>query len=438
MLEAVLAFALLQGTVGRMTEISEGLLGRYEAPADSLRRRAAEYLLDGLPLQWHYEPSALESAGTKRRVMDIEVIDADYLAENIEYAFRAWDLPWARTVPFEDFCRYLLPYKAGHEAPERWRAEVWEEYAWVLERVPEDASPSEVCRVVSSEIRRWYTTHFGYNYPSDAGYLKAKEIREGTCQGASLMILYPLRALGVCATFDYVPQWGNRRDRHSWNALYDAGGLVAFNAAETEPGKSKIEFLGLGRMLRKRPKVLRKDYLSGGSIDVTAEYVPVADLSVRARRLAGTPQLMVFDNAHWRSVCEGVRRGSRAEFTEVARGVAFLPAVSGEDGRGRALCWPLVVERDGRLKLFRPRLRRQTVRLTAKYPEDDSNAIFPGEHYELFCWRGSWQSLGVQEAADTVLVYRGVPRGALLWLRNIDKGFQERIFVYENGRQVWY
>jgi len=35
-------------------------------------------------------------------------------------------------------------------------------------------------------------------------------------------------------------------------------------------------------------------------------------------------------------------------------------------------------------------------------------------------------------------VYRGVPKGALLWLRNLDEGEQERIFTYENGKQVWY
>ncbi len=424
----------------QITIISGELLSHYTTSKDSLKRKAAEYLLDGLPLQWHYNTCIIEDTGTKIKVMDAEVIDADYLAENIEYAFRAWALPWARNMSFEDFCRYLLPYKMGNEAPERWRAAVWEEYAQLREEAlaEEGMTPSEVCRRVNAMVRQWYTIHLGYNYPADAGYLKAKEVREGSCQGASLMILYPLRALGVCATYDYVPQWGNRSDRHSWNALYEDGRLVVFNAPESDPGKTKQEFIGVGRMLRKRAKILRKDYPSAGSCDVTAEYVPTADLSVRGGgRKTGTPQLMVFDNANWRSVSEGSWRGRRAEFPAAARGIAFLPAVSA-DGRGRALSWPLVVERNGRLKLFRPRLWRQTVRLKAKYPEDASNAIFPGEHYELFFWNGHWESLGAQEATDTVLVYRGVPRGALLWLRNLDKGVQERIFTYENGRQVWY
>ncbi len=86
-------------------DIDDELMMRYLAPEDSLRRRAAEYLLEGLPLQWHYDVSKLEETGAKVKVMDCEVIDADYLAENIEYAFKAWELPWARDLSFEEFCR---------------------------------------------------------------------------------------------------------------------------------------------------------------------------------------------------------------------------------------------------------------------------------------------------------------------------------------------
>lgn len=425
----------------RVREIAAELVLRYIAPVDSLKRKAAEYLLAGLPQQWHYDSHLLEETGMKNKVMDVEVINADYLAENIEYAFRAWDLPWARDVSFEDFCRYLLPYKMGNEAPERWRVAVWEEYAALREAAVAETGirPSEVCRRVDSLVNMWYTVHYNDNYPADAGYLKAKEIKGGTCAGASLMILYPLRALGVCATYECVPHWGNRSSSHAWNALYENGQLIQFNGPELDPGTTKEEFIGVGRMLRKRPKVLRRDYLSAEKIDVTTEYVPTADLDIRGRgERSGVPWLMVFDNENWCSVAEGTWHGRRAIFRDMARGVAFLPVVS-ENGRGRALGWPLVVERNGRLKLFRPRLWRRTVRLTAKYPEDESNHIIPGEHYELFYWRGGWVSLGVREAEDTVLVCRRVPKGALLLLRDLDSDKRrERIFSYEDGEQKWY
>lgn len=424
----------------RIISISEELLSHYTAPEDSLKRKAAQYLLEGLPRQWHFDTRVLEEKGDRVKVMDVDVIDADYLAENIEYAFRAWELPWAQDVSFDDFCRYLLPYKMGNEAPERWRSAVWEEYASIREKAVRETgiTPSEVCRRVIEKPRAWYSFHYLDNYPTDAGYLKAKEIKGGTCAGASMMILYPLRALGVCATYEQVPHWGNRSGTHAWNALFEKGRLIPFSSVDLDPGRAKQEFVGVGRMIRKRPKVLRRDYLSAGSIDVTSEYMPTVELSVRGRGTrAGTPQLMVFDNTNWLGISEGTWQGRRAVFAGAARDVVFLPAVTRGE-RSRALCWPLVVERGGRMKHFRPHIWRQTVRLTAKYPEDDSNGIFPGEHYELFYWRNGWVSLGVQQATDTVLVYRRVPKGALLWLRNVDNGSQERIFSYEKGKQVWY
>ena len=433
---AFISFAVQEAKAA--DDVSVALLSRYAEPEDSLRRRAAEYLLEGLPLQWHYDVTRLEETGAKVRVMDSEVVDADYLAENIEYAFMAWELPWARDLSFEDFCRYLLPYKMGNEAPERWRAAVWEEFAWVRERSDASTDATEVCRWIDDDVNSWYTVNLDYNYPADAGYLKAKEIRQGTCQGASLMVLYPLRALGVAATYDYVPHWGNRNGRHNWNALYDHGYLRTFNGPDRNPGEHKVEFIGVGRMYFRRPKIYRKDYLSGGAVDVTAEYVPAVDIFVPIRGARkGSVHLTVFDNANWRSVCEGKRSGGRAEFDSMVREIAYLPVVT-EDGRGRPFGPPLIVDRRGRVRTFRPGLRRHRVALTAKYPEDESNRIFPGEHYELFYWGGRWKSLGMQTAADTVLVYDRVPRGALLWLRNLDKGIQERIFIYEKGRQVWY
>ena len=41
-------------------------------------------------------------------------------------------------------------------------------------------------------------------------------------------------------------------------------------------------------------------------------------------------------------------------------------------------------------------------------------------------------------AQDDFIEYDKVPKNALLWLRNLDGGVQERIFVYQEDKQVWY
>ena len=69
----------------------------------------------------------------------------------------------------------------------------------------------------------------------------------------------------------------------------------------------------------------------------------------------------------------------------------------------------------------------------------DGNYIEPGDEYELLYWRdGGWQSLGRKIATDFYLVYENSPTNALFLLRNHTKGIEERIFTYENGRQVFW
>lgn len=73
------------------------------------------------------------------------------------------------------------------------------------------------------------------------------------------------------------------------------------------------------------------------------------------------------------------------------------------------------------------------------YPRNDDNFIVPGEQYELFYYdKGSWHSLGTKIAESEELIYEQVPEGALFLLKNRTKGQEERIFTYENGRQVWW
>ena len=59
--------------------------------------------------------------------------------------------------------------------------------------------------------------------------------------------------------------------------------------------------------------------------------------------------------------------------------------------------------------------------------------------YELFYWdMNGWVSLGQQQAEDLTLTFDKVPDNALLILRNWTRGRDERIFIYENDRQIWY
>ena len=73
------------------------------------------------------------------------------------------------------------------------------------------------------------------------------------------------------------------------------------------------------------------------------------------------------------------------------------------------------------------------------YPHNDDNFITPGDLYELFYYNeGNWHSLGTKVAESEELIYEQVPVNVLFVLKNTTRGQEERIFTYENGKQVWW
>jgi hypothetical protein len=73
-------------------------------------------------------------------------------------------------------------------------------------------------------------------------------------------------------------------------------------------------------------------------------------------------------------------------------------------------------------------------------PRNDDNNIRSGDLYELFYWDGKqWNSLGKQTGNDAhILIYENCPSNALLLLHNHTRGKEERIFTYENEKQIWW
>lgn len=71
-------------------------------------------------------------------------------------------------------------------------------------------------------------------------------------------------------------------------------------------------------------------------------------------------------------------------------------------------------------------------------PKNDGNFVIPGDQYELLYYDDGWMSAGLKKSEDFKVTFENVPDGALLWLRDITKGKEERIFTYENGKQIWW
>lgn len=72
-------------------------------------------------------------------------------------------------------------------------------------------------------------------------------------------------------------------------------------------------------------------------------------------------------------------------------------------------------------------------------PVSDGNEIQKGHLYELYGFDTGWKLLGRNLAMQNApLVFHQVPKGMILLLKDKTKGREERIFEYQDGKQIWY
>ena len=73
-------------------------------------------------------------------------------------------------------------------------------------------------------------------------------------------------------------------------------------------------------------------------------------------------------------------------------------------------------------------------------PRSDTNFILKGDTYELLYWNGDdWNSHAIKKASEfNAIEFKNVPTETFYLLKNHSRGKEERIFTYENGKQIWW
>lgn len=477
---------------GNNREELETVISHYSKdPKDSLKLKAAYFLIGNMPDQYYIEGQSLDifkQEISKMQVItvttlmnswdsisrvygydfiikrDIDVVDAELLTENIDMAFKVWAYEWNQSLSFEEFCEYILPYKSANEKPEKgWRTMLYEQYKWIIDSSSNPKKPLDLCIAVNKEFKKWFIVTMDYQYPIDIPYSLASIIKTGSCDIGAKAVLYPMRALGIPVANDYAPFWANRSLRHFWNAVVLNGKHKTFNGGGLDVGSHKVEYIGVGRMKYKPAKVLRRTYAvqkntlpflikKGEDIpdifknnrikDVTKDYIPVSDIHLTFKEKlplnTGFGYLCTFNNSDWQIYYWGKYEKKELTFKDMGRDVAYLPVLYIENEQ-IPIGDPFILKMNGEITNCKADFsKQQSIRVISKYPEDESNNIFLGQNYELLYWHKGWVSLGTQIAKSNYLIFDNAPVNALFWIRNHSEGKQERIFTYENEKQIWW
>ncbi len=191
-------------------------------------------------------------------------------------------------------------------------------------------------------------------------------------------------------------------------------------------------------------------WLNGRSYqDVTPMYTPVADVLVSLPYAPDDVQfayLCVFNAGEWKPIHWVEIIKGRAVFTDMGTDICYLPmCFDGDELAPAGDC--LVLEKQGSSRVLvslskdpvNLDLVSTTQRSAGVSTDSIEEAAFAiGTTYELFLWDRQWQSLGKQTADGGRLHYAGVPRGGLFWLVADGSRKDERIFIWNGSRQVWY
>jgi len=428
---------------------------KKEIPFDALKHPglgAAQTALNDLEKK--HGPLHFGPRNTKK---DIETVSADYLIENIDLAFKAWqEKPWAKNMTFATFCEYILPYRANKEPVERWRAACEVETKTIVAEMKDPQDPKEAAGLVRKHSKH----HIGFSdlyylHPTDQGFaeLCAKPI--GRCGDMSNMQVYVYRANCIAVAGDYTPFWANRDNNHGWEVVLDKdgkGNAGLFNKAAKVYRKMFSHnldnlFFQVNKDEKMPPWLSLRSYK-----DVTDQYMPTTEVTINLDYAPPKPTrfayICVFNGGEWRPIHWAWAKEGKATFNKMGRGIAYLVGYY-QDDKVIPAAPPFLLDEKGKLTtLVADAEKTEHIKLTETRPiikDDDlkkelaGKEIEKGKKYTLSVWDRGWKSLGEQTTGlQDPALFEKLPAGGLYWITTLDDRETARIFTVENGKQRFW
>ena len=407
----------------------EKVLAHYQG--DSLKLRAAAFLIENMPYHYAYSgkelrkyhayferfaasawrgptfvrDSLLKADGTfcpdsLRKVPDLQAVKADFLIRHIDFAFRVWrGQPWGRNVAFDDFLEFILPYRVGTEELACWRGDIYHRYNPMLDSVRASADSADVlavAQVLMDSLSGDGTICFTGLFPS--GITVGPDLvrwRSGNCRELTDLVTYVFRAVGLPAGCDKMLMRGDKNVAHYWNFVVGEGDSTYFASI----GPSSKHFAKADTYWDPKGKVYRETFslnravcedLGGDTVnvpeafrqplmrDVTAAYagginhalrIPVDSLAVSPRENE-TVYLCLASRESWIPVGYGCFEDDTVRIDNVQGAVVFRLVIY-RDGRMISLGEPFELEKyGGALRFFRASGKREKAVLWQKFKED--------------------------------------------------------------------
>ncbi len=409
----------------------EKVLDYYSAaPNDSLKYKAARFLIENMPGHYSYRYDDIESLYHevdsiytldispeqkmkmadsiilrhpdfgKKTIEDYSIITADYLIDNIEDAFSKWKLHYSnRGLSFDDFCEYILPYKTVElQALDQWRDTLRahfptrfstdEPYYGEFWRFSHYGA-SVVTNAFRSYVINTKPLNKGYNHPRILNARIMSRIPYGLCDDYSLILVSLLRSCGFPAALCYVPMWSDQNNGHTFVSVLCNGNkkLPMIWGYESNPGDAFPVSQICAKIYQytyapdERAVRFERDsaYIYPGFTvfqkDITNECISTCSnlaIDVVAGKEYGKYAYIATFNADaWQIQDFGRLKGNKAYFQNMGKEIAYL--VFGYDGRElKPISSPFLLHWDGSVEYVIPNTDSLvTIDIARKFPQKD-------------------------------------------------------------------
>lgn len=402
------------------------VLDYYRENGDSLKLKAALFLIENMPEHYTLRSKAIDTfvekirhtdslvstktlnnwwrelkKGHKSEVeYDISILKHDFLMHNIDKAVDVWKAsPWKSEIDFEMFCQYILPYRFQNEMLSMyWRDSLYQAYHPLIANTKDVKEAFTIIYdTIMSQMGRG-----GFSFPYLLNVVDMKRQHRATCMQRCVFLGSVLRAVGIPASIDIVSQWANySKSGHAWVALVLEDGT--YTMAEKDSVlrlHNLIDASGFGLntsvesdyplqtdFKKRAAKVLRTTYRCNGNVadsgiepeiqkfymnpfavDISEEYGLMDTVLVETGQTEECVYLCTFrTGGDWMPICHSERDKNRHLFLHMGDSVAYLPVMCSK-GKLLPIEQPFITV-SGRKRSFQPSsTKKQRVVLTRKYP----------------------------------------------------------------------
>ena len=378
---------------------------------------------------------------------DLEHASAAFLSTHLDGAFEAWrSMPWSKSIRYEVFREFILPYRGSNEPLCAWRAPARERLAALCAELNSETDVLKFGEKTRAAVHGWVGfTDLFYLHPTDQSYDEMCRRKLGRCEDITNMISFGMRSVAALCASDYTPWWADRDNNHAWEVVLD------------QDGKGRAGLSNRCAKVYRKTFALRKNeeaprwLASSHFVDVTAQYQATTTVTID---LATPPKdeqfayLAVFNGGEWRPIQWGRIENGRVSFAAMGRDICYLPMIH-RGGVDVPLAAPIVLDRDGNTYTLAAKCKHTTTLLASttkpETPDADTGVQFPqtlvkpGAAYELFVWSDTgWKSCGRLEQNAGTREFTGLVDDGLYWLVEDGSEKLERIFTMESGRQVFW